>query len=153
MFLTYKIACTLDSHTTCIIKATSKLNCTCISNLESDVRTAVTFYTMFISKCCPKLKFMLFSTAPSPSRQERFNRMKTELSHRGKEEQVEDILEKLADALEEATDKMDLAEKELRKSVPFGPGVEHRAIHYVSEFDYSALNFVLVSIVYTEMLV
>jgi hypothetical protein len=70
----------------------------------------------------------------SPSRQERFNRMKSELTHRGKEAQVEEILEKLADALEEATEKMDVADRQLRISMPIAPGVEHRSLNYVSFF-------------------
>lgn len=58
--------------------------------------------------------------------------MKSELTQRGKEAQVEDILEKLADALEEAMEKMDTAERQLRISMPIGPGVEHRSLTYVS---------------------
>ncbi|XP_060567930.1 nesprin-1-like isoform X3 [Ruditapes philippinarum] len=71
------------------------------------------------------------SRGHSPSRQERFNRMKSELTHRGKEAQVEEILEKLADALEEATEKMDVADRQLRISMPIAPGVEHRSLNYL----------------------
>lgn len=71
------------------------------------------------------------SRAHSPSRQERFNRMKSELTQRGKEAQVEEILEKLADALVDATEKMDTAERQLRITMPIGPGVEHRSLNYL----------------------
>lgn len=75
---------------------------------------------------------------PSPSRQERFNRMKSELTHRGKEKQVEEILEKLADALEDASEKLDEAEKALRANTPIGPGVEQRSAGYVSFYPFSS---------------
>lgn len=60
--------------------------------------------------------------------------MKTELTHRGKEKQVEEILEKLADALEDATEKLDDAEKALRLNMPIGPGIEKQSAGYVSGF-------------------
>lgn len=61
--------------------------------------------------------------------------MKLDMSSRGKEAQIEEILEKLADALVEATDKLDIAESELRRNVPIGPGVEHRALHYLQSMN------------------
>jgi len=72
------------------------------------------------------------TSEPSPSRQDHFNRMKTDLTLRGKEKQVEDILEKLADSLEDASEKLDEAEKALRINTSIGPGMEQRSAGYVS---------------------
>lgn len=67
--------------------------------------------------------------------------MKTELSQRGKEKQVEEILEKLADALEDASEKLDEAEKALRVKTPMGPGAEQMSAAYVSFIDVTSILY------------
>ena len=44
---------------------------------------------------------------------------------------VDDILEKLADAIEDADIKLTMAERELRCHTPTGPGVEKQTADYV----------------------
>ena len=73
----------------------------------------------------------LFS-ARSPSRQETYNKLKSELSQKGKAAKVDDILEKLADAIEDADMKLTMAEREIRCHTPTGPGVEQQSANYVS---------------------
>ena len=67
----------------------------------------------------------------SPSRQETYNKLKSELSQKGKAVKVDDILEKLADAIEDADIKLTMAERELRCHTPTGPGVEQQTADYV----------------------
>ena len=58
--------------------------------------------------------------------------MKLELSHRAKETEVEDLLEKLADALEDAAEKLDVAEREMRFESPVRPLTDRHTLGYVS---------------------
>ncbi|KAH3846261.1 hypothetical protein DPMN_088560 [Dreissena polymorpha] len=73
---------------------------------------------------------------PSPSRQERFNQMKRELTQRGsKEDQIENILEKLADALEDATEKLNMADHALHRDIPSRPGPQRKSAAYIRSLD------------------
>ena len=78
---------------------------------------------------------MAHISARSPSRQETYNRLRNELSEKGKTLKVDDILEKLADALEDADIKLSVAERGLRCHTPTGPGVEQQSANYVSYCD------------------
>ena len=71
-------------------------------------------------------------SARSPTRQETYNRLRSELGQKGKATNVDDILEKLADALEHADMKLTVAERELRCHTPTGPGLEQQSVDYVS---------------------
>ena len=71
-------------------------------------------------------------SARSPTRQETYDRLKHELSEKGKALKVDDILEKLADALEDADIKLSVAERELQCHTPMGPGLEKQSANYVS---------------------
>ena len=71
--------------------------------------------------------------ARSPTRQETYDKLRHELSEKGNTAlKVDDILEKLADAIEDADMKLSLAERELRSHTPLGPGIEKLSANYVS---------------------
>ena len=58
--------------------------------------------------------------------------MKSELSHRAKETEVEALLEKLADALVHAAEKLDVAEREMRSASSGRSLSDKHSLGYVS---------------------
>jgi len=66
------------------------------------------------------------------SKEERRRRLREEVAHRSQEAMVEDLLENLVDALEEAKRKLRQAEREAKCATPTGLALEHGLSEYVS---------------------
>ena len=72
---------------------------------------------------------------PRLSREERWKRLQQELPLKMREADVESVLEKLVDALEDAKDKLRVVEREVRTGTPTGPGFDQRSADYVSKIN------------------
>lgn len=66
------------------------------------------------------------------SRQERWRRLREELSEKGREAEIEALLENLVDAIQDAKDKLSEAEDEVTADTPSDPGTDDSFEDYVS---------------------
>lgn len=75
--------------------------------------------------------FILFS-ALEISRQERWRKLREELAEKGREAEIEALLENLVDAIQDAKEKLCIAEDEVRAGTPSDTGTDDSFDDYVS---------------------
>lgn len=72
-----------------------------------------------------------FILALEISRQERWRRLREELAEKGREAEIETLLENLVDAIQDSKDKLCIAEDEVRAGTPSDTGTEDSFEDYV----------------------